>query len=539
MSHVLNASDRDLTTRARRAGRHVALGQLGGAILSLLSMAALARLLSPGDFGLVAMVTVVTAFVMNFADAGLTAAVVLHDRLDQRQVSNLFWFNVTLGVLLFFGTVASAPLLAAFYDRPEVAPICIGCACSFLPMSLGIQHAALLRRRLEFGRLTIVGQASVAGGLVVAVAAAWTGWGPWSLVAQLNAMAILRTLLSWIACPWRPSMPSRGTGSRHLLRFGGISLADEIVRYAGRNFDIAVIGRVIGADALGVYTRAQTLFAQVPTQLSGPFNSIAGPALARVQADPGRFRSAYRSGLLMISSVALPAVAAMFVLAEPLIDFLMGPQWSRCIPVFRWLVADAVVAAVGGCAVGWLYIYGRRIRMQFVGSALPAVARAMTALLSVPLGLEACTAAISGVTLAATVASLFLALPGSPVRLRDVGAALAMPSVASFLAGCLLHWGCTSLPVDWPSGMRLLAGGAVFSIAYAIPWCLFGWGRDQLRRLLRTAIHPTTVERIVNRMSPRAAILLRRWLEKDPPDQAGVFAENSCPLGEQGRSSKP
>lgn len=518
MSEILIANARDLTSRTRRAGHYVAMGQAVGAILSLLSMAALARLLTPEDFGLVAMATVVTSFVMIFADAGLSAAVVLHEDLDQRQVSNLFWINAALGGILFAAIALSAPLVAGFYGRPEVGPICLGCACSFLPMSLGIQHSALLRRRLEFGRMSLVGQGSVAGGLVVAISAAGLGWGPWSLVAQLNAMAVLRTVFFWMACPWRPSLPTLGAGSRGLVRFGSISLADELLRYAGRNLDVAAIGRVIGADALGIYTRSQTLFAQVPTQLSGPFNSIAGPALARVQADPSRFRSAYRAGLLMISAVCLPAVAAMFVLAEPLIEFLMGPQWLTCIPVFRWLIADTLASALGGCAVGWLFIYQRRIKLQLVGTMISTLSRAIAVAAYVRFGLEPCAAAVSVTTLVATFGALLLALRGNPVRLRDVVQVLALPLIGSTFAGAILGWALVSFPAEWASGIRLLAGACFFGVAYAIPWLALPVGRRCLAQILRTAVEPATAFRLSSKVSPRLGFRLRSWLETGASD---------------------
>lgn len=476
----------DLKRRASKAGRFTAAGQVFGALLGFGSMAVLSRLLSPDDYGLVAMVTVVTAFMANFADAGLTSSVIFHERLTHQQVSNLFWINLVLGIVLAAVVAALSPLLAGFYDRPEVGPVCLGCACSFIPIALGVQHGAILRRRLEFGKLAITAHGSVAIGVVAAVTIAAMGGQYWALVAQINVMHWSRTVLSWAFTRWRPALPTRAAGTRPLVAFGGLATIDEVVRYFGRNVEQLAIGRILGASSLGLYFRAGSLFGQVPLQLTGPFGSVAIPALSRVQSEPERFVSAYRLGLALVASVALPSIAFMFVYAEPLIELLMGARWLDCLPIYRLMLGEIIAFSIGGCAVGWLFMYQRRLREQVKVTALSAGSRCLCVLVSIPLGLEVCTAALSVTSLVMMVVGFVYGSRGSPVRLSDATGALAMPFAASMIAGFVGFLTLEVLPESIPAGMLVIAGGLIFSTAYFIAWVATGRGRKTGSVILAT-----------------------------------------------------
>src|SRR5438477_2435341 len=176
--------------------------------LTLLSTMVLARLLTPRDFGLVAMVTTVTSFLRVFKDAGLSIATVQRERITHAQVSNLFYINVGVSLLSTLIVAASAPIIARFYHNPRLIGITLLLSTTFLISGSTIQHQALLKRQMRFKALALIEVGSMAVGVLVGVLMAFLGYRYWSLVGSSLAMEITALLLTWSASRWRPQLPS-------------------------------------------------------------------------------------------------------------------------------------------------------------------------------------------------------------------------------------------------------------------------------------------------------------------------------------------
>jgi PST family polysaccharide transporter len=430
------------------------------------------------------MAAVVVSLGGLFADAGLGMAVVMHDQVTQRQVSNLFWANLVLGFALAALTVALSPVVAWFYGQDEIMHICAATSFTFIVASAGIQHAALLRRRLEFGRLTVVAQSAVAIGVLVGVLLARAGAGYWALVGQITAMSTARSVMAWILCPWRPSRPSRNAGTKGLVKFGGVATCNEVAVYVNRNIETLLIGRFLGADSLGMYNRSSALFMQIPLQVSGPFYSVASPSLIRVQAEPARFVEAYRQGLLLISAITLPIVALMFITAEFAVELLMGRSWMECVPVIRLLLGDVTASVLGPAMIGWMFLYQRRVKAQLAWTIGTTITKAGVLIVSLPFGLGACAVAVSSLAAMTLCFGPWIASKGTPLRARDAWSPALMPMATSTVAATATHCmlGFT--------GTRLTTIGSIFfsvllfSVFYVTAWISNRYGRKQLKLLL-------------------------------------------------------
>src|SRR5205823_7810105 len=189
-------------------------------LLNLVSTMILARLLSPRDFGLVAMVMTVTNFLRVFKDAGLSIATVQRERITHAQVSNLFWINVAVSAVSTLVLAASAPIIARFYGNPRLIPITLFLSVTFLISGSTIQHQALLKRQMRFKALAVIEVGSMVVGVFVAVLMAALGYGYWSLLGSSLSIQTAGLILTWSVSRWRPQLPTRHSGIGPLVSFG-------------------------------------------------------------------------------------------------------------------------------------------------------------------------------------------------------------------------------------------------------------------------------------------------------------------------------
>lgn len=308
--------------------------QFGGIIV-------LARLLSPGDYGLLAMVAAIVGIGEVLRDFGLSSAAVQAREVSPRQRSNLFWINAGIGLLLALAVFAAAPAIAAFYAQPALQPIAQALAPTFLINGLATQYRAQLNRDMRFGRLAVADVGGQAIGLAAGVILALRGHGHWALVAQQLAQGVATLLVLVATTGWRPGLPRRDAAMGHFLRYGGNLMSTQLVVYLSRNIDALIIGQRFGAELLGLYNRACQLLMLPLNQINAPATAIALPVLSRLNDDPAR----YGRFLLHGQSVMLHVTVAIFAFAcaqaEPLIVLVLGPQWAPAVPIFQ-------ILAVGG-----------------------------------------------------------------------------------------------------------------------------------------------------------------------------------------------
>ena len=213
--------------------------QGGKFLLTLVSTVILARLLTPRDFGIVAMVTTVTSFLRVFKDAGLSIATVQRERITHAQVSNLFWINVAVSALCSLIVAGSAPVIAWFYDNPRLISITLFLSATFLISGSTAQHQALLKRRMRFKALALIEVGSMAVGALVGVCMALLGFSYWSLVGSSLSMEVTGLLLTWSISRWRPQLPSRRSGIGPLLTFGLHRTAGDLITSVARGVTIS------------------------------------------------------------------------------------------------------------------------------------------------------------------------------------------------------------------------------------------------------------------------------------------------------------
>ncbi|MGH9806298.1 MAG: lipopolysaccharide biosynthesis protein, partial [Terriglobia bacterium] len=349
----LRFRDADLKANAIRGG-FARLGAQGvNFLVRIASLTVLARLLSPKDFGMVGMVTAFTGVLILFRDFGLASAAVQRASVTEAQLSALFWINTALGVLLGLATLAMAPAIAAFYHEPRLSAVTAVLAAGFLFNAAGIQHAAILQRRMQFTALSMISIVSLIAASVVGIGLALAGCRYWALVALSITSPLVATIGFWVTAGWLPGMPRGWVGVRSMMRFGGTLTLNGVIAYIAYNADKVLIGRFWGADAIGLYGRAYQLVNLPTDNLNSAVGEVAFSALSRLQDDPVRLRSYFLKGFSLVLGLTVPITIACGLFADDMVSVVLGPKWEDAATIVRLLAPTILIFAIIN-PLGWL-----------------------------------------------------------------------------------------------------------------------------------------------------------------------------------------
>lgn len=470
----------DLKGRSVRGGAITVIAQALKFGLNLASNILLARLLTPQDYGLVGMVTAVTGFVAIFKDLGLSMATVQKEEITHEQVSNLFWVNLALSIVTTFITVAIAPVIAWFYNEPQLLWITLGLALGFIISGLGVQHSALLNRQMQYKVLTINDVLSMALGVVSAIVAACFGLGYWALVILPLVTGIVSTVGLWIVCSWRPGLPSRQSGVRSMLIFGGNLTGFNIVNYFARNVDNILIGRVWGAQQLGLYAKAYQLLLLPLQQINAPFERVAIPALSRLVDSPERYRQAYLRILEKLTIITAPLVVFMIATSDWIILLLLGPQWINASPIFSLLGIIAFTQPIAN-TTGWLFITQGRTKQMFEWGIIGSTLSVISIVFGVQWGAVGVAASysISGLLIRTPILFWYVGRSG-PIKSIDIYKTIALSTFASLCS--LLVIVTVRRYVEIPNLLLGIMMSLFITVGVTLlVFCIFPQGRRSLK----------------------------------------------------------
>jgi len=456
----------DLKGRSVRGGVLSVVAQVAQVLLQSISTVVLARLLTPTDFGLVAMVTAVTAIAAGFADLGLTEATIQRKEISHNQVSTLFWINVAIGLLLTLLTSAMAPVLAAFYREPRLVGITLVVSLSFLIGGLRGQHNALLKRQMRFSSIAIRDVSSYIVGVSVAVTMAWLGAGYWSIVALPLTLNLTQMVLSWWMVKWKPGLPHSDPEVRSMIGFGGNIAVSYVIFNWISNADNILIGWYWGAGPLGLYSRAYNLLILAVNQITAPAVSVAIPAFSRIQGDAKLFARYYLRIINLIVWISASLFGFLFVAAEPVIVLVLGEKWRQAAPVFRVLTISALGQLLLQSTL-WLFVSrgqsARLLKLMLIISPITVGSY----LIGLPFGIRWVALSLSLVLLAMLPWILKFSFRGTELTLERLGRALLYPVSVSLLgilsAEFILHL---------ISPRRVLSQLVVAALSFALAYAL-------------------------------------------------------------------
>ncbi|MDB9823371.1 lipopolysaccharide biosynthesis protein [Deltaproteobacteria bacterium] len=473
----------DLKGRSIRGGTINLFGEACKFVLNLGGTAVMARLLTPGDFGLVAMVITVVGFFLLYKDLGLSKATIQIEDIQHHQVNALFWVNVLFSFIILIISWAIAPAIAHVYGEPRLTKITIVIAISFIFGGLTGQFQALMHRHMRFGIINIVETISLMGGLVVGIFSALKGCGYWSLVFKILSEQFLLMAGFWLTCNWRPGKPAFSKEVRSLLQFGGNLTGANILMYLIGNTDKFIIGAFSGAHQLGMYSKAYQFMTLPVQQISLPFTRVVIPALSRLQNDPSKYRTYYRKSLQFMVNFSIPMVVFLWIAADYIVQVFLGPQWLDSVIIFQILGPAALIWSIS--AVNrWVFVtLGQTDRMLHWG-LLAATITILGFLIGVHWGPVGVAASLS-------ITRILLWLPGinycyknTPLEFNDLGNALWRPIICSLLA-VIVSMFCKSFNFNLVISLKLIISFFIFSFSYMAAWVTLPGGIDHGREVFR------------------------------------------------------
>lgn len=463
-----------LRSVALSAARWTTLSAVARYSLQVLQVVVFARLLAPGDFGLVALATALTSVFALIADLGLGSALVHYAVPTRAVLSTLFWANLIFATALWGVSAAIGLGLEHGWSQPGFAGV-VAVLALVLPLSAaGSQFRVLAARELRFDALAANEIVSALAGFGVALGLALAGAGVAALVAGPPVAAALSSALAWwrLSDGVRPGKVLDWPGAKPFFRFGAYKLGETFASALRTQFDVLVASTVATPAVLGLYSVPRDWMLKLSQTIVNPVASRVGlPLMSKVQDNPASVRGIYLQMLRLTATLNFPVHVLCFLFPAEIVQVVLGPRWLEAAVFLRLLAAWGLLRSIGNPVGTLLYATGQ-VRRAFWWN--------VTLLAAWPLGLYvgARVDGLEGIawSMLAMQAMLFipswawLVRPACGARLADMGEATG-PAMAAALFAAGIAW-MSMLPVPQPVP-RLLGGAAVFAFAYlASSWWL-------------------------------------------------------------------
>ncbi len=485
ISHAATPPADSLRNQVRSAVIWRSGSQIAGQLITWASTFLVIRILSPSDYGLYAMTSVVLVLLSLMNGYGLANALIQKRDVTALMLRQLFGMLIVLNVALAAIQIAAAPLIAAYYGQPAVADLLRAQALLYLTNPFLALAYAVLSRRMDFRRQA---QVNLISGLLAAAAAlggALGGLGVWTLVLAPLVGFGSRALGMTIAARTfiRPSFDFRGAGS--IAHYGGIMAIGQLFWFIQTQADIVIAGRAFDPHMLGIYTTSLFLTQLFVNKFVPPINEVAFSAYAKVQDDRAAMAQGFLKAVRLLMLIGIPFCLGLSASAQPMVETVLGPKWTEMIPAVALLgfaMPFMMLQVLFGPATNAAGRPGVYTKTSLVGAVLLPAAF----LVGVQWGIIGIVLAwVVGYPLLVAI-SMRLVLPVLTISLRDFLSALAPP----VLAGIAMFAGVKLLDAvlpAMPSVLRLAAlvatGGAVYTL-----W-LLGFARGRLAELIDLARH--------------------------------------------------
>lgn len=471
-----------LAQSAARGSAITLVSQATKLVIMLGSTIILARLLSPTDYGLVAMVAALVGVAEVFRDFGLSMAALQSRTLTHQQQSNLFWINTLVGAILTMVVFALAVPIANFYSEPTLVEIVRALSVTFFLGGLSTQFKVSINRELRFFALAAVDLIPFVFAFIVALVLALTTGSFWALVSQQITVAALGLIASILFARWRPGLPRR-TDMGNLLKFGVSYAATQLLSYGTRNIDSIAIGRSVGSSGLGMYDRAYSLVSLPLTQINTPMSRVAIPILSRLSDQPARFLHYLRHAQL----VALYLTASVFLLlaavGDQLVVVLLGSEWESAGQLLRILAISGVFRSIAQI-VYWIYMSQGLATQQLHYYLVSQPLLIIVILCGLPWGATGVAWAVAiGYGLNWLGALLWVGHVAK-INVRPLLIDAARGVLWFGLPPALLALGASSALSTSAPAVRLLAGCAAAVVGYCIMWAITVRVREDISVLI-------------------------------------------------------
>ncbi|MCK0168484.1 oligosaccharide flippase family protein [Jannaschia sp. S6380] len=448
------------------------------AFSQILVLPFVARFLTPLDFGDMALAMGVVVFAQLLSDAGLGRSLIRQPKMDPAEWSSVFWMLAAVGAGLMLVLLAVAPVWGATFDRPRLVPLVAVLATLPFLNALAAIPIARMERDERFPAISAIRVSAGLAGIVVVLLAAAAGAGVWALVAQQVTLALWQMAAAALTSRFRPMAPRNFTPLGHHIRFASDNIGTSLLFTGQTQAPILLLGYVLGAAPLGVFSMAQRFLTLPRTGVAGPVAQVVYVRMAARQDESGAVARLYLASCQLLAIAIIPPIAALAGAGNSLFPLLLSAQWAEVAPVFA-LAAPGIAIELATSGAGVMFQALDRTRLRLRMAAERTVLRTLAIAVAVPFGLQATALAISLFALAYTPRYLAWANRATPIPRTAIARVIAGPAAIG-----IAIW----------VGLRMAQGeaDALQMLALAIAATGVGWGLaalvglPDLRRSLRT-----------------------------------------------------
>ena len=319
----------------------------------------LARLLSPDDYGIIAMPLVFLAIAQCIIDSGFSTALIRKPELTEDDLSTAFYFNIGIGILCYAVLFFSSPLIADFYHTPILSSLLKVTALAVLFNPLCAVQQAILTRKIDFKTQAIVSFSGAVVSGIVGLYMAYNGFGVWSLVFQQVGGYVMRTILLWILGKWKPKRKWSWESFHYLWGFGSKLLGSALLDTIYNNIYPIVIGKYFSAQDLGNYTRAQQFSSLPSSNVTGVLQRVTFPVLSSIQNEDERLAKNYRKILKLSAFLVFPMMLMLSAIANPLVRILLTDKWIGCVILLQIVCFQMMWYPIHAINLNLLTVKGR------------------------------------------------------------------------------------------------------------------------------------------------------------------------------------
>ncbi len=462
----LEASE-DLSRLARRGGAASVATVYGNGVLQIVGAIVLARLLTPEDFGMVAIVMVLTRFAPLLIDFGIADATIQKGKITQSEISTLFWLNSGIGVALALGLAVCSPLIAWLYEEPRLQSVAMCFAITFLFTGMAGQHLSLLRRTMQFVAIAKIQIVSALAGFAVAILIAISGYGYWALVLRSIVSAVCIAAGAWLTCRWRPGRPVFEPEVKSMLRFGMHVLGFSITHAMAGVADRIILGLFYLPREVGFYQNALNMYENAMAVPLAQLHGVGSAGLSKLRSNPAALQQKYQTTLCALAFFVMPTAAILSVTGQDVAVMLLGENWRKSGLLLSILALWGIVQFIE-VSQGWLFISSGRAERWKNWGIVTAIVRVVAILGGLPFGAE-------GVAIALVAGGWLIALPSVIYAGRPLGIGVALviravggPFLGATIACAAGWWLQTAFLVNLSSLFRTFLSASLCTLIYLL-----------------------------------------------------------------------
>lgn len=345
----------------------------------------LARLLTPADFGLIGMIMVIFAIAQVFVEAGLGSAYIQKKEVSPIDANTIFFTNLLMSALMYALVWSIAPMVASFYEEPQLLELTRVMALIFVINAFGVIQHSKLRRDVKFKAKALVNLTANVSSGALAIYAAFNGAGVWSIAIQFISLNFINVVGLWVVVRWTPRLEFSLNSLKEMLSFGVWMLATSTLRTITDNIYILTMGKLFPTAQVGYYTKAKQFQQMGSEQLSQAIGGVAFPVLSKVQHNESKIHLGLNRFLMLSLILVAPIMLMLSIGAEPIVFLLLTEKWMPIVPFLRVLAMIGILYPLHLINIQLLVSQGQS-RLNFKITVIKNVLRILNVLIMVRYG---------------------------------------------------------------------------------------------------------------------------------------------------------